>query len=169
MNISKITSILGWQGSTISSPCHSFAFILNTSFHIFFGSLFQFLIFQCLRCSSSLKRPWGLQVLSFVSHFLLKLFFFNPLRLFTVVVLALSTLFRFLSLSLSPPHLSLCQPEVNAILFSSACKKAGGTFVSYYSLKIETKTKLPFKTKWSRNNQTRFLAINKRSIFEAFM
>lgn len=107
-NISKITSILGWQGGTIFFHYifshYSFAFILNTAFH-FFGSLLQFLIFQCLRCSSSLKRPWGLQVLSFVSHFLLKLFFFNPMQLFTVVVLALSTLFRFLSLSFSPPPL----------------------------------------------------------------
>lgn len=51
---------------------------------------FRFLIFQCLR------------VLSFVSHFLLKQLIFNPMRLFTVVVLALSTLSRFLPLSFSP-------------------------------------------------------------------
>lgn len=79
---------------------HTFTFFLL--FFFFFVSLFQFLIFQHLRCSGSLKRPWGLQVLSFVSHFLLKQFFFNPMRLFTVVVLALSTPSRFLLLSFSP-------------------------------------------------------------------
>lgn len=92
--------VLGWQGSTILSHCHPF--ILFHTHPLFFGSLFQFLIFQHLRCSGSLKRPLGLQVLSFVSRFLLKQFFFNPMRLFTVVVLALSTLSRFLLLSFSP-------------------------------------------------------------------
>lgn len=95
---------------------------------IFFGPLFQFfLIFQQLRCSSTLKRPWGLQVLSFVSHFLLKLFFFNPVRLLTVVVLALSTLSRFLSLSFCSPPIFLCVSQRSMLyFFSSACKKAGG-------------------------------------------
>lgn len=101
--------------------------IYFTIFFFFLDSPFPFLIFQRLRCSSSsLKRPWGLQVLAFVSHFLLKLFFFN---LFTVVVLALSSLSRFLLRSPYLPKLSLCQPEVNASLFSSACKQAGGIFL----------------------------------------
>lgn len=121
------------QFSVTATPL--FYFTINFFFFFFLGSPFPFLIFQCLRCSGSLKRPWGLQVLSFVSHFLLKQFFFNPMRLFTVVVLALSTLSRFLLLSFSPlpppslPQLSLCQPEVNATLFSPACKKAGGIFI----------------------------------------
>lgn len=111
----------GWQGGTILSHCHSFTLFHHLNFFFFFGSPFPFLIFQRLRCSGSLKRPWGLQVLAFVSHFLLKQFFFNPMRLFTVVVLALSTLSRFLLLSFSstrPPSLSfLCVSQRSMLHF----------------------------------------------------
>lgn len=120
--------VLRWQGD------NSLALPLLYFISPFFGSPFPFLIFQSFRCSGSLKHPWGLQVLAFVSHFLQKQFFFNPMRLFTVVVLALSSLSLFLLLffpSIFPSfsQLSLCQPEVNATLFSSACKKAGGIFL----------------------------------------
>lgn len=113
--------VLGWQGGTILSHCHSFTLFHNLIFSFFFGSPFPFLIFQRLRCSGSLKRPWGLQVLSFVSHFLLKQFFFNPMRLFTVVVSALSTLSRFLLLSFfrpPPPSFSfLCVSQRSMLHF----------------------------------------------------
>lgn len=124
INISDISPrVTRWHNSFTATP------LLFLNYYFFFGSPFPFLIFQCLRCSGSLKRPWGLQVLAFVSHFLLKQFFFNPMRLFTVVVLALSSLSRFLLLSPSLTQFSTCQPEVNATLFSSACKKAGGIFL----------------------------------------
>lgn len=114
---------------TASPLFHNFRVLF--CFVFFFLSPFPFLIFQRLRCSGSLKHPWGHRVLAFVSHFLLKLFFFNPMWLFTVVVLALSSpsLFLLLSFSLSLSLSFLCQPEVNTTLFfSPACTKAGGIF-----------------------------------------
>lgn len=119
-------------------------------FHFFFLFLFLvlpfrffFFIFPRLRCSGSLKRPWGLQVLSFVSHFLLKQFFFNPMRLFTVVVLALSTLSRFLLLSFSPPPLPASAFSVSArgqcYTFFFCVHEGRGYLFSYCNLKIEKK------------------------------
>lgn len=129
-------------------------FFLHCLFFFFFVLAFRFLIFQRLRCSGSLKRPWGLRVLAFVSHFLLKQFFFNPMQLFTVVVLALSSLslFLLLSFSLPPPHPPPQHPPLppsafsvsargQCYTFSSTCKKAGGIFFSYCNLKIEKKKK----------------------------
>lgn len=95
---------------------------------ILFGSPFPFFyIFQRLRCSGSLKRPRGLQVFAFVSHFLLKLFFFNPMRLFTVVVLALASLSHFLSPSL--PQLSLSARGQCCIFLLLHARRQGGIFL----------------------------------------
>lgn len=146
--------VLGWQGGTILSDCHSF--ILFHDLIFFLGSPFPFLIFQSLRCSGSLKRPWGLQVLSFVSHFLLKQFFFNPMRLFTVVVLALSTLSRFLAAfflttaALLPPSAFSVSARGQCYTFFSCMQEGRGYLFSHCNLKIEKKnlfkvaTKVPF-------------------------
>lgn len=117
--------------------------LLYFTISIFCGSPFPFLIFQRLRWSGSLKRPWGLQVLAFVSHFLLKQFFFNPMRLFTVVVLALSTLSRFLLLSFCPPPLPPSAFSVSArgqrYTFFFCMQDGRGYLFSYCNLKIEEK------------------------------
>lgn len=109
-----------------------------------FFSPFLFLIFQHLRCSGSLKHPWGLRVRAFVSHFLLKQFFFNPMRLFTVVVLALSSPSLFL-LSFSPSH-PHHPPSVFSVSARGQCytfffcmREGRGYLFSYYNLKIEKK------------------------------
>lgn len=122
------------QFSCTATPLLYFTIYLFINYYFFLGSPFQFLIFQRFRCSGSLKHPWGLRVLAFVSHFRLKQFFFNPMRHFTVVVLALSSLSLFLLLSFSPsppPFLSfLCVSQRSMLhFFSSACKKAGGIFL----------------------------------------
>lgn len=131
------------QFSLTATPLLYFTISFFFSFSVF-GSPFPFFfIFPRLRCSGSLKRPWGLQVLSFVSHFLLKQFFFNPMRLFTVVVLALSTLSRFLLLSFSPPPLPASAFSVSArgqcYTFFFCVHEGRGYLFSYCNLKIEKK------------------------------
>lgn len=122
--------VLRWHGGTYLPLLRSFTkFLFFWFFLSFWYSLSVFLIFQLFRCTGSLKCPRGLRVLAFVSHFLLKQFFFNPVRFFTVVVLALSPPSLFFPLYLPLLLSFLCQPEVNATLFSPPCTKAGGIFL----------------------------------------
>lgn len=131
------------KGPQLTKQHNSLSFPLLYFISGFF-SPFLFLIFQHLRCSGSLKHPWGLRVRAFVSHFLLKQFFFNPMWLFTVVVLALSSPSLFL-LSFSPSH-PHHPPSVFSVSARGQCytfffcmREGRGYLFSFYNLKIEKK------------------------------